>query len=93
MGFAPIRSPKSSLSFGKIEARQDKGARLIHIKEAHTMNANFEEIRDPQTHRLLGIYCQEEGIFESKQKGRVMRIRFPPGTPIEFIFTDSETAA
>ena len=35
------------------------------------MNANFEEIRDPQTHRLLGIYCQEEGIFESKQKGRL----------------------
>ena len=57
------------------------------------MNAKIQEIRDPKTHRLLGIYYQEEGIYEVKQKGRVMRIRFPPDTPIEFLFTDSETAA
>ncbi len=57
------------------------------------MNTRFQEIRDPKTHRLLGIYCQEDGIFESRQKGRVMRIHFPPGTPIEFIFSDSEPAA
>lgn len=57
------------------------------------MDASFKEIRDPETHRLLGVYRQEDGIFESRQKGRVMRIRFPPGTPIEFIFGDSEPAA
>ena len=57
------------------------------------MNTHAQEIRDPETHRLLGIYRQEDGIFESRQKGRVMRIRFPPDTPIEFIFSDSEPAA
>ena len=57
------------------------------------MDTRFKEIRDPKTHRLLGIYCQEDGIFESRQKGRVMRIRFPPGTPIEVIFDDIEPAA
>lgn len=54
------------------------------------MDANFKEVRDPKTHRLQGIYRQEDGIFESKQKGRIMRIQFPPGTPIEFLFADSE---
>ena len=57
------------------------------------MNTNFKEVRDPVTHRLLGIYRQEDGIFESRQKGRVMRIQFPPGTPFQFVFTDSEPAA
>ena len=57
------------------------------------MDAIFKEVRDPETHRLFGIYRQEDGIFESKQKGRVIRIQFPPGTPIEFIFTDSGPAA
>lgn len=57
------------------------------------MNTNFEEIRDPQTHRLLGTCCQEEGIFESKQKGRVMQIQFPPDTPLEFFFDDDEPVA
>lgn len=57
------------------------------------MDTRFKEIRDPKTHRLLGIYYQEDGIFESRQKGRVMRIHFPPGTPIEVIFDDIEPAA
>lgn len=57
------------------------------------MDTNAQEIRDPKTHRLLGIYYQEEGIYESMQKGRVMRLQVPPGTPIEVVFTDSETAA
>jgi len=57
------------------------------------MNTRYQEIRDPKTHRLLGIYCQEDGIFESKQKGRTMRLQFPPGTPIEVIYSDSEPAA
>ncbi len=64
-----------------------------YTKEACIMNTRFQEIRDPKTRRLLGIYFQEDGIFESRQKGRVMRIRFPPGTPIKFIFSDSEPAA
>lgn len=57
------------------------------------MNTYAQEIRDPKTHRLLGTYCQEEGIFESKQKNRILRIRVTPGTPVEFIFADSEPVA
>lgn len=57
------------------------------------MDAILKEVRDPKTHRLQGIYRQEDGIFESKQKGRIMRIQFPPGTQIEFIFADGEPAA
>lgn len=57
------------------------------------MNGKIQEIRDPKTHRLLGIYYQEEGIYESMQKGRVMRMKVPPGTPIEFFFDDTEPAA
>lgn len=57
------------------------------------MKTNAQEIRDPETHRLLGIYYQKEGIYEARQKGRIMRIRFPPNTPIEFFFDDSEPAA
>ena len=57
------------------------------------MKAKFQEVRDPKTHRLWGVYCQEAGILESRQKGRIMRIHFPPGTPIQFIFPDSELAA
>lgn len=56
------------------------------------MNVKIKEVRDPKTHRLLGVYYQEDGVFESKQKGRIMRLRFPPGTPIEFIFDDNEAA-
>ena len=54
------------------------------------MTTKTQEIRDPITHRLLGIYCQEAGIFESRQKKRVMRIQFPPGTLIQFIFDDDQ---
>lgn len=57
------------------------------------MNVEIKEVRDPKTHRLLGIYRQEDGIFESKQKGRIMRIQFPSGTPIEFFFDDGDPAA
>jgi len=57
------------------------------------MKARFQEVRDPKTHRLLGVYCQEDGFFESRQKGRLLRIQFPPGTPLQFIFADSEPAA
>lgn len=57
------------------------------------MEVRFQEVRDPKTHRLLGVYCQEDGVFESRQKGRIMRICFPPGTPIQFICVDSEPAA
>jgi len=57
------------------------------------MEAKFQEVRDPKTHRLSGVYCQEDGIFESRQKGRILRIQFPPGTPLQFIFADSEPAA
>lgn len=56
------------------------------------MNVKIKEVRDPKTHRLQGIYRQEDGIFESRQKGRIMRIQLPPGTPIEFLFADSEPA-
>lgn len=57
------------------------------------MKARFQEVRDPKTHRLLGMYCQEAGIFEIRQKGRIIRIHFPPGTPLQFICVDSEPAA
>lgn len=57
------------------------------------MKAKFQGIHDPQTHRLFGMYCQETGIFESKQKGRTLQIRFPPGTPLQFIFADSDSVA
>lgn len=57
------------------------------------MTTKTQEIRDPKTHRLLGIYCQETGIFESRQKGRVMRIQFPLGTPIQFVFDDEQLTA
>lgn len=57
------------------------------------MNTHTQEVRNPKTHRLLGIYYLEEGIYETKQKGRIMRIQFPPGTPIEFTFINSEPAA
>ncbi len=57
------------------------------------MDTNAQEIRDPETHRLLGIYYQKEGIYKVKLKGRIMQMRFPPDTPIEFVFTDSGTAA
>ena len=57
------------------------------------MNVKIKEVRDPKTHRLQGIYRQEDGIFENKQKGRIMRIQFPPGTPIKFFFDDGEPAA
>lgn len=57
------------------------------------MDTNAQEIRDPKTHRLQGIYRQEDGIFEIRGKGRVMRIQLPPGTPIEFFFDDGEPAA
>lgn len=52
------------------------------------MNAKIQEIRDPKTHRLLGIYCQEDGTYESMLKGRVMQMQFQPGTLVEFSFTD-----
>lgn len=57
------------------------------------MTTKTQEIRDPITHRLLGIYCQEAGIFENRQKGRIMRIQFPPGTSIQFIFDDDQLTA
>lgn len=57
------------------------------------MDTRFKEIRDPKTHRLLGMYCEGTGIFEIRQKGRIMRIHFPPGTPIEIIFGDSDPTA
>lgn len=57
------------------------------------MEAIFQEVRDPKTNRLFGVYCQEHGIFEIRQKGRVMRIHFPPGTPIQYIFDDIKYAA
>lgn len=54
------------------------------------MNTNTQEIRDPETNRLLGIYCRGKGVFEVKQKGRVLQIRFPPDTPVQFSFRDSD---
>ena len=52
------------------------------------MDAIFKEVRDPKTHRLLCIYYQEEGTYESMLKGRVMQMQFQPGTLVEFSFTD-----
>lgn len=52
------------------------------------MDAIFKEVRDPKTHRLLGIYYQEDGTYESMLKGRVMQMQFQPGTLVEFSFTD-----
>lgn len=50
------------------------------------MDNSAKQLRDPETHRLFGTYCQESGIFEIKKKDRIMRICFPPGTTLEFIF-------
>lgn len=57
------------------------------------MNTKIQEIRDPKTHRLFGIYYQEKGIYEDKQKQRSMKIKLPPDTPIEFLFTDIDPVA
>lgn len=48
------------------------------------MNVKIKEVRDPKTHRLQGIYRQEDGIFESKQKGRIMRINSRPAPRSSF---------
>ena len=83
---------KQEISF-RISSSEGQKLNSIHTKEVHAMKARFQEVRDPKTYRLLGVYCQEDGVFESRQKGRIMRIQFPPGTPIQFIFDDSEPAA
>lgn len=59
------------------------------------MKAKFQEVRDREyRNKLACIYYPESGVVEIKLFGcRIMRIRFPPGTPIQFIFDDSEPAA
>lgn len=53
------------------------------------MKSAVQEIRDPQTNRLLGIYYQEEGVFEIRQKHRAALIKLPPNTTPQFEFSDS----
>lgn len=53
------------------------------------MNTKYQEIRDPQTNRLLGIYYQKEGVFEIRQKHRVALIKLPPNATPQFEFSDS----
>ena len=59
------------------------------------MDAKFQEVRDRRyRNKLACIYCPEAGVVEIKLFGcRLLRIRFPPDTPVEFIFSDSESAA
>lgn len=57
------------------------------------MEVRAQEIRDPKTGRLLGIFYPENSVFEMLVKGRIMRIRFPPNTPLQFDFDDSKPAA
>lgn len=53
------------------------------------MNTKYQEIRDPQTNRLLGVYYREEGVFEIRQKHRAVQIRLPPNTMPQFEFSNS----
>lgn len=54
-----------------------------------------KKIRDHKFHNKLAcIYYPEAGAIEIKLFGcRLLRILFPPDTPIDFIFSDSEPAA
>lgn len=53
------------------------------------------KIRDHKYHNKLAcIYYPEDEVVEIKLFGCwLLRIHFPSGTPIEFIFGDSEPAA
>lgn len=55
------------------------------------MNTNIKEVRDTKfRNKLAGIYDPEAGVVEIKLFGcRLMQIKFPPNTPIEFRFCDS----
>lgn len=59
------------------------------------MDAIAKKIRDREyRNKLACIHYPEVGVIEIKLFGcRVMRIRFPPGTPIQFFFNDSDPAA
>ncbi len=53
---------------------------------------NAQKIKDVAfRNKLACIYYPETGVIEIKLFGcRLMRIRFPPGTPIQFSFRDSD---
>lgn len=53
------------------------------------------KIHDSKYHNKLAcIYYPEDGVVEIKLFGcRLLRIHFPPGTPVEFICSDSDSAA
>lgn len=53
------------------------------------------KIRDRKFHNKLAcIYYPEAGVIEIKLFGcRLLRIKFPPNTPIKFILTDSKPVA
>lgn len=59
------------------------------------MNVKQKEIRDHKYHNKLAcIYDPENGVIEIKLfRCRILRIRFPTGTPIEFKFDDSKSIA
>lgn len=59
------------------------------------MDAKAKKIRDREYHNKLAcIHYPEAGVIEIKLFGcRLMRIRFPPDTPIQFFFDDSNPAA
>lgn len=54
------------------------------------MDLRKKDIRDPKTKRLLGVYYPKDGLFEVIQKGRIFRIKVPPGTLMSFDFSDAK---
>jgi len=59
------------------------------------MDTKAKKIRDHKyRNKLACIYYPEAGVIEIKLFGcRLLRIQFPPGIPIKFIFADSEPTA
>lgn len=56
------------------------------------MNTNIKEIRDTKfRNKMAGIYFPEAGVIEIKLFGcRLLRIQFPPNTPIKISFCNSD---
>ncbi len=56
------------------------------------MNTNIKEVRDTKSrNKLAGIHYPEAVVIEIKLFGcRLMRIKFPPNTPVELSFCDSD---
>lgn len=56
------------------------------------MHTNIKEVRNTKfRNKLAGIHYPEAGVIEIKLFGcRLMRIQFPPNTPIKISFRDSD---